>query len=123
MVTIEQLDLLLTQDGSALLDEVRGLAPTPATEIAIATRLRKRWTAGLVAAAMEMTSLREWARAKFARADELWFTRAGLEQATTEAIAGYRARRYAGIGQVVDLCCGIGGDLLALGTALPDAAL
>ncbi|WP_307873631.1 MULTISPECIES: class I SAM-dependent methyltransferase [unclassified Frankia] len=42
------------------------------------------------------------------------FTRAGLEQSTSEALARHRAKRFAGLGRVADLCTGIGGDLLAL---------
>jgi SAM-dependent methyltransferase len=41
------------------------------------------------------------------------FTRAGLEQASSEPVARHRAQRFSG--RVLDLCCGIGGDLLALG--------
>jgi THUMP domain-containing protein/RNA cap guanine-N2 methyltransferase len=46
-------------------------------------------------------------------------TRAGLEQATSEQVARHRAHRFAGAGErVVDLCCGIGGDLGALGSVV-----
>jgi methylase of polypeptide subunit release factors len=44
----------------------------------------------------------------------MFFTRAGLEQATAEVIARHRATRFLGAARVGDLCCGIGGDLLAL---------
>jgi SAM-dependent methyltransferase len=44
----------------------------------------------------------------------MYFTRAGLEQATSEVIARHRAARFAGALRVADLCCGIGGDLIAL---------
>ena len=44
----------------------------------------------------------------------MFFTRPGLEQASAEVIAGHRSARYAGAGLVADLCCGIGGDLVAL---------
>ena len=56
-------------------------------------------------------------REKFSRAQDMYFTRAGLEQASSELAAGYTARRFAGLGPVADLCCGIGGDLIALGGA------
>lgn len=47
-------------------------------------------------------------------------TRDGLEQATSEPVARHRAERFQQIGSatVLDLCCGIGGDLAALATAL-----
>ena len=123
MVTIESLRHLHTDEGSRLLREVRALAPTPATSIAIATRLRKSHPADLVIAAMEMHELRTRARTKFARPDDLWFTRDGLEQATAEPIAAWRARRFAASGSIADLCCGIGGDLLALARETPQAAI
>ena len=45
---------------------------------------------------------------------DMFFTRSGLEQSSAEIVARHRARRYAGASQVADLCCGIGGDLIAL---------
>ena len=42
----------------------------------------------------------------------MWFDRVGLEQSTSEAVARHKAARFAG--DVDDLCCGIGGDTLAL---------
>ena len=42
------------------------------------------------------------------------FTRAGYEQSSSEPIARYRAARFGDARRVADLCCGIGGDLLAL---------
>jgi len=41
----------------------------------------------------------------------------GLEQATRQSVAQVRARRFAGRGRVADLCCGIGGDLVAIARA------
>ncbi|HTI52020.1 MAG TPA: class I SAM-dependent methyltransferase, partial [Planctomycetaceae bacterium] len=49
---------------------------------------------------------------KFSRADRMWFDRQGLEQATSEQVARHKARRFHGA--AFDLCCGIGGDSLAL---------
>jgi SAM-dependent methyltransferase len=68
----------------------------------------------LVVDALGQHELRLLARAKFSRAMDMFFTRAGLEQASSEMIARYRSRRYAQAGLVADLCCGIGGDLVAL---------
>jgi hypothetical protein len=80
-----------------------------------ATRLRRSFSAARAHLLLEQVELRERARAKFDRADEMFFTRRGLEQATDEWVAAYKARRFAGRASVGDLCCGIGGDLLALG--------
>ena len=45
---------------------------------------------------------------------QMLFTRAGYEQSSSEPIARYRAARFGAARRVADLCCGIGGDLLAL---------
>jgi THUMP domain-like len=82
----------------------------------VAERLRRTWPADLVAAASEQAELRVRAAAKFADPSGLLLTRAGLEQATSESVARHRSARFAGLdGYVVDLCCGIGGDLRVLG--------
>lgn len=62
--------------------------------------------------ALEQALLRERARAKHPRGDELWWTGPALEQASSYAVAASRAERFAG--PVLDLCCSVGGDLLAL---------
>lgn len=62
--------------------------------------------------ALEQALLRERARSKHPRGAELWWTGEALEQATTHDVAVHRARRYDR--PVLDLCCSVGGDLLAL---------
>ena len=44
----------------------------------------------------------------------MFFTEVGLEQSTDEWIAKYKAQSISGDMRIADLCCGIGGDLLAL---------
>jgi THUMP domain-like len=81
-------------------------------------RLRKQHSPERVHLLVELAELRGRAAAKFARSDEMFFTRLGLEQATDQWVAAYKASRFAllaGGGNIADLCCGIGGDLLALG--------
>ena len=70
-----------------------------------------------MAAALTQAELRAAARAKFARADEMLFTRAGLEQASAEPVAHHRAARFPPGLRLADLCCGVGGDLVALAAA------
>ncbi|MFF4017695.1 methyltransferase domain-containing protein [Streptomyces sp. NPDC001843] len=110
---------LLTPEGHALLDEVRGTAP--ADELAVATRLRRDHPADLVSAALGQARLRQRAAAKFAAEDarRMFFTPGGVEQSTRATVAAYRARRLRelGVTSVADLCCGIGGDALALARA------
>ncbi|MFF4314141.1 class I SAM-dependent methyltransferase [Streptomyces sp. 900105755] len=110
---------LLTPEGHALLDEVRGTAP--ADELAVATRLRREHPAELVSAALAQARLRQRAAAKFgaADADRMFFTPNGVEQSTRATVAAYRAERLKALGvtSVADLCCGIGGDAIALARA------
>lgn len=79
--------------------------------------------AALVHALLTQVRLRSRAKAKFGPlADQMFFTPAGLEQATRAPVAAYRARRIAdrvasATAPVADLCCGIGADLLALARA------
>jgi SAM-dependent methyltransferase len=108
------LDRLLSDEGRALLDALPAGPLGPDEALALGTRLRRRFPADLVAAALAQRELRTRAAAKFGRAGEMWFTREGLEQASAEPLARHRAGRYAGFGRVADLCCGIGGDLCAL---------
>ncbi|MEV1295633.1 class I SAM-dependent methyltransferase [Pseudonocardia sp. NPDC049635] len=109
-----RLERLAGPEGTALLDRLAGTDRSGAAALRIGTALRRAHDAGLVADAMALAELRDRATAKFTRAGSMWFTRAGLEQASSEVIARHRAARYAGLGRLVDLCCGIGGDALAL---------
>ncbi|MEU6545576.1 class I SAM-dependent methyltransferase [Streptomyces sp. NPDC046859] len=110
---------LLAPEGRALLDAVRDT--DPADELAVATRLRREHPAGLVSAALGQARLRQRAAAKFGAEDagRMYFTANGVEQSTRASVAAYRAARMRelGIGSVADLCCGIGGDAIALARA------
>ncbi|MGW4046782.1 class I SAM-dependent methyltransferase [Streptomyces sp. NPDC004721] len=110
---------LLTPEGRALLDEVRGTEP--ADELAVATRLRREHPAELVSAALGQARLRQRAAAKFGAEDagRMFFTPNGVEQSTRASVAAYRAGRLreSGVSSVADLCCGIGGDAIALARA------
>jgi SAM-dependent methyltransferase len=108
------LERLVSGEGRALLAELPQGPLGPGEELALGTRLRERYPAELVAAALTQRELRVRAAAKFSAAGRMWFTREGLEQASAEPLASHRAGRYAGFGLVADLCCGIGGDLCAL---------
>lgn len=94
------------------------------SELSLQNRLRQRYPADLVRAACTLTDLRRRASGKFSRAARMWFDRVGLEQATSEAVARHKSRRFAKATQrmpsstVFDLCCGIGGDALALSEEL-----
>ncbi|MET9774154.1 methyltransferase domain-containing protein [Streptomyces sp. NPDC006367] len=119
MNDLDALLALLTPEGRALLDEVRDT--DPARELAVATRLRREHPAALVSAALGQARLRQRAAAKFGAGDagRMFFTPNGVEQSTRASVAAYRASRLADLGvtSVADLCCGIGGDAVALARA------
>ena len=106
---------LLTPEGREV---VASLEKTGGDPLAMGQFLRKRFPAlkpSFLAAAAELRETRGRAHEKFSRAGELFFTREALEQSTGERVAAHRAERFRGLGAVCDLCCGIGGDAIALG--------
>jgi SAM-dependent methyltransferase len=85
---------------------------TPAGRVRAAEAMRAGYGPELGPLALEQALLRERARSKHPRGAELWWTGPALEQATSYDVAVHRASRYPG--PVLDLCCSVGGDLLAL---------
>ncbi len=88
-----------------------GVAPIRAGEV-----LRRSVAPDHAAAAMSQVVLRKAAVPKFgADAERMYFTAEGLEQSTRTEVATHRAKRvsFAAPASVVDLGCGIGGDLVA----------
>ncbi|WP_016909741.1 THUMP-like domain-containing protein [Streptomyces xiaopingdaonensis] len=115
----ETFSRLLEPEGQALLDRLRDHAP--GDELATATRLRREHPAELVSAALTQARLRQRAVAKFGAHDaaRMYFTPEGVEQSTRSELADHRAARFVrlGVRTAADLCCGIGGDALALARA------
>jgi SAM-dependent methyltransferase len=111
---VSQADELLSPTGTGLLQRLQGQVITPARALSLAEELRGSYPPDLIAAALTQQALRIQARQKFSHADDMLFTRPGLEQASSELTAVHSARRFAGHPVVADLCCGIGGNLVAL---------
>lgn len=95
------------------------MAEADPSSLGAATRLRERFTPELAAWALTQSELRRRAATKFPLADQMLFTRTGLEQATRSTVAAWRAERMRarGITTVVDLGCGIGSDAMAMTAA------
>jgi len=104
-------------EGRALLAELADARVDDDTALRLSDRLRARFPAALVADGLTLQRLRDRAAPKFSRAQDMMLTRDGLEQASGEAVARHRAARLADGGPVADLCCGIGGDAIALARA------
>jgi SAM-dependent methyltransferase len=119
---------LLTDDGQVALSRAveayahgAGLpGGRTARELAVQRELRRTASPAQAAVAMTQAELRLRAEAKFGElAARLYFTPDGLEQATRLSVSTHRAGRLqAAVTQtVIDLGCGIGGDLLAFARA------
>ena len=77
----------------------------------------KGHSADLVATVLSQAKLRRRAQAKFGEfANRMYFTEAGLEQASRLKVAAIHAGRFrdAGITNIADLGCGIGAESLAM---------
>lgn len=112
-------DALLAPAGQELLAEIAERSGTE-SDLALGTRLRRDHPAELVAAAMSQHALRRRAAVKFGPdAEHMYFVPDALEQATRAPVAAHRAARLVALGatSVVDLGCGIGGDLVACARA------
>jgi len=110
------IDYLLSSEGRRALDFGRTLQ---GSELARLEQLRARFSPARAAAVLKTLQLRRKAAHRFEKADEMLFTNDGLQQASSSLVAGYRARRFAGLGTIADLCCGIGGDTIELAKVCP----
>jgi len=82
--------------------------------VQLVQRLRRDLPPGRAHLLIEQIELRRRGREKFPHAQRMFFTRRGLEQSTDAWVAVYKASRFPPAAPLADLCCGIGGDLLAL---------
>ncbi len=104
--------LLRTPEGSAALALAASMAG--ADPLAAASAMRARGVPPeLAATALTQVDLRRRAIGKFGpAAASMFFTRAGLEQATRAVVADRRAARLAaaGVRTMADLGCGLGSE-------------
>lgn len=109
------LSVLASPRGAALFGEIADLGQVD--PLAASSALRKAgYEPELVAAALTQVRLREKGALKLGPfAERMFFTQAGVEQATRLTVAAHHARRFlaAGITKVADLTCGIGADSMA----------
>jgi len=103
-------EVLTTEPGRQLLNQIQKHEPLT---IAQMERLRKDFGPLHFEAAVRVVKARQKAAGKFADAQSLWLDPVRAEQATHQAVAAHKAKRFAG-SMVADLCCGLGGDTLAL---------
>jgi len=89
-----------------------------AVDAAAVVRLRRAFDVALVPLALDLATARRAAREKWP-GREVWADPEGVQMATDAIIGAHKARRFVevGIARVDDLCCGIGGDAMALAAA------
>lgn len=124
---IESMDLstvefLRSQPAQAALAPLQTADLADSQTMGLLQGLRRQFTAVQAGALLSLARLRQRARSKFPQAAALFFTAEALEQATAWPIAQWRAAwidQQAPPGPLLDLGCGIGGDLLALAQRRP----
>ena len=110
-------------------DLIRALAESDVGNAAALDKLRRHWDPPLIATAIELVNARRKASKKFPDHSRLVADVAGVEQATSHLVAQHKARRFAqrlehaNSPPVIDLCCGIGGDAMALAAVTELAAV
>ena len=109
-LTPGQVRALLSPAGRQAVAAAELLDLSPAARVRSAEAVRVHGDLGPLA--LEQALLRQRARAKHPRGAELWWTGPALEQASSYDLARHRARLFDR--PVLDLCCSVGGDLLAL---------
>ncbi len=111
------LEFLTSDAGGRLLERLAQEDLSEANTLALVTQLRRDYDADQARAALALAQARRKAQAKFGPdAARMIFTAEALEQASDPLISAYRAQVADGLG-VVDACCGIGADSLALARA------
>ena len=125
---IAGLNYLQTPPGKALTEAVsHRLAQQRTITVADVSLWRRQHPEYSVPCAIAVSQCRLKGADKFpGQSNELWAVPEALQQATSARVAAYKARRIADLAQpkiILDLCCGIGGDMLALSHVAPVLAM
>ncbi len=86
-------------------------------------RLRRRFERSQAELLFEIAQVRAVAHRKFSQGREMLMTRRGWEQSSGQVVGSWKARRFQQTMRVIDLCCGVGGDALALAGAADEVAV
>jgi SAM-dependent methyltransferase len=112
-------DFLLGPQARSALEELAGRDLGEAAALARLSDLRRCFSPDQAAALLDQARLRLRAARKLDDPSGLLFTDEALQQASGQAVARYRAARFAPYARVADLGCGIGADTLALAEVVP----
>ncbi len=91
--------------------------------ISTLTKLRNELDPARTKALLNQREQRQRGQRKFKAAADMFFTEIGLQQSTDQEIAAYKSSRFPERQPLADLCCGIGGDLIALAQRGPATAV
>ncbi len=126
-LTLAMVDFLLSPPAQAALDELAGQDVGEQASLELLPRLRRTWQPDQAAALLDQARLRRKAGDKFPHPERLLFSNDALQQASSRAVAIYRAQQFAGFvprppftghrSLVADLGCGLGADTIALAEA------
>ena len=116
---INEFQWLVSGEAASLLSQAHEDFLAKISPLKIAKLLRKSTTLTRAALVMEQAQLRIRAKPKFPLANQMFFTKRGLEQSSGAELSIYKARQFKNHESVLDVCCGIGGDLLGLANRAP----
>ncbi|MCB0207447.1 MAG: methyltransferase domain-containing protein, partial [Anaerolineae bacterium] len=122
-LTLDLIDFLVSPPARQTLADLSGVDLDERQTLPLLTRLRVSFAPDEAAALLDQARLRRRAIDKFPNADRLLFTDEALQQASSRAVALYRAGQFAAVlsdqrpALVADLGCGIGADTIALAEA------
>ena len=111
---INEFRWLVDTEAAALLRLAQDDFLAHTSPLKIAKNLRSSTSHIRAALVMEQAQLRIRARQKFPLADEMFFTKRGLEQSSGMNLSHFKAKQFTEHESVLDVCSGIGGDLLGL---------
>ncbi len=126
-LTPELIDFLLTAEAQSALAQLASQDLSERASLELLTALRCTWSPEQAAALLDQARLRRKAGDKFSHPERLLLTDDGLQQASSRAVAVYRAQQFADLllrspvaghpPWVADLGCGLGADTIALAEA------
>jgi len=112
-IDIKTATVLTSEEARDTFLMFRNLGDDP---LAIQENFRGLFPKKIAEAMGELRAQRRRALTKFSKGLDMFFTKEQLQQSSSEAVADWRAQRFANakVKEVVDPCCGIGSDAIAL---------
>lgn len=115
--------LLLTARGQEALEHAHQLGPREADYLRHFQSMEKLFPRSLAQAALETAILRTEAESKYPCAEQMYFTREALEQASPHQVSTYRSKRFRPCKHLADLGCSIGSDTFNLAYFAPTTGI